>query len=90
MEHHAERIEIAAIVGFAPALLWRHVAKAAEHRGRLGRQDVLVALGLNLVYGTMRVLKKLIYEMKIEYGLELCTEHRVLLFDPKGTKPAPL
>ncbi len=41
-------------------------------------------------YGTMRVLKKLIYEMKIEYGLELCTEHRVLLFDPKGTKPAPL
>ncbi len=41
-------------------------------------------------YGTMRVLKKLILEMKIEYGLELCTEHRVLVFDPKGAKPAAL
>jgi len=41
-------------------------------------------------YGTMRELKKLIYEMKLEYGLELCTEHRVLVFDPKGAKPAPL
>lgn len=41
-------------------------------------------------YGTLRELKKLIHETQLEYGLELCTEHRVLIFDPKGTKPAAL
>jgi hypothetical protein len=38
----------------------------------------------------MRELKKLIFELGLEYGLEICDEHRVLVFGANGAKPAPL
>lgn len=41
-------------------------------------------------YATMRELKKLIYEMRVDYGMNLREVNSVLLFDPKGAKPAPL
>ena len=41
-------------------------------------------------YGTLRELKKIIHELGADYGMELCTEHQILIFDPKGVKPAPL
>jgi hypothetical protein len=41
-------------------------------------------------YATLRELKKLIYATGVDYGMELCKEHRVLIFDPNGAKPAPL
>lgn len=41
-------------------------------------------------YATLRELKKLIYEVGIDYGMDLRTENSTLIFDPKGTKPAPL
>ncbi len=41
-------------------------------------------------FATFREMKKLIFELQLDYGLELCTEHRVLIFKPDGTKPAPL
>jgi len=41
-------------------------------------------------YGTLRELKRLIHELGLEYGLEICTEHRVLKFSGSGAAPAPL
>lgn len=41
-------------------------------------------------FATMRELKKLIFELGLEYGLEICDEHRVLVFGTHGAKPAPL
>jgi hypothetical protein len=41
-------------------------------------------------YATFRELKKLIFELGLDYGLDLCTEHRVLIFTANGAKPAPL
>ena len=41
-------------------------------------------------FATMRELKKLIFELGLEYGLEICDEHRVLVFGTNGAKPAPL
>ena len=41
-------------------------------------------------YATLRELKKLIYEVGVDYGMNLREENSVLLFDPNGTKPAPL
>lgn len=41
-------------------------------------------------YATLRELKKLIYELGVDYGLDLRTENSRLVFDPKGAKPAPL
>jgi hypothetical protein len=41
-------------------------------------------------FATMRELKKLIFELGLEYGLEICDEHRVLVFGANGAKPAPL
>lgn len=41
-------------------------------------------------YTTFRELKKIIFELGLEYGLDLCTEHRVLIFNASGAKPAPL
>jgi hypothetical protein len=41
-------------------------------------------------YATLRELKKLIYETGVDYGMDLRKEQSVLVFDPKGAKPAPL
>ncbi|MEQ1752358.1 MAG: hypothetical protein ABL974_23255, partial [Prosthecobacter sp.] len=41
-------------------------------------------------YATLRELKKLIYEVGVDYGMDLRKEQSVLIFDPKGAKPAPL
>lgn len=41
-------------------------------------------------YATLRELKKLIYELGVDYGMNLREEKSVLLFDPNGAKPAPL
>jgi len=41
-------------------------------------------------YAALRELKKLIYEAGVDYGMNLREENSVLLFDPKGAKPAPL
>lgn len=41
-------------------------------------------------YATLRELKKIIFELGLDYGLDLCTEHRVLIFSSTGAKPAPL
>jgi hypothetical protein len=41
-------------------------------------------------YATLRELKKLIYQVGADYGMNLREENSVLLFDPKGAKPAPL
>ncbi len=41
-------------------------------------------------YATFRELKKLIYEVGVDYGMNLREANSVLLFDPKGAKPAPL
>lgn len=41
-------------------------------------------------YATFRELKKIIFELGLDYGLDLCTDHRVLIFTATGAKPAPL
>lgn len=41
-------------------------------------------------YATLRELKKLIHETGVDYGMDLRKEQSVLVFDPKGAKPAPL
>ncbi len=41
-------------------------------------------------YATLRELKKLIYEIGVDYGMNLRTENSTLVFDPNGAKPAPL
>lgn len=41
-------------------------------------------------FSTMRELKKLIFELGLDYGVEICDEHRVLFFSATGAKPKPL
>ncbi len=41
-------------------------------------------------FGTMRELKRLIFELGLDYGMDLCDEHRVLVFSAQGAKPKPL
>jgi len=41
-------------------------------------------------YSTFRELKKIIFELGLDYGLDICTEHRVLIFNANGARPAPL
>jgi hypothetical protein len=41
-------------------------------------------------YATFRDLKLLIFELGLDYGIDICAEHRVLIFNPDGEKPAPL
>lgn len=41
-------------------------------------------------YPAMRALKKIISGLRLEYGLDLCTEHEVLVFSATGEKPKPL
>ncbi|MCA1962959.1 MAG: hypothetical protein LDL31_03320, partial [Prosthecobacter sp.] len=41
-------------------------------------------------FATMRALKRIIHELGLEYGMDLCDEHRVLIFSSVGAKPKPL
>lgn len=41
-------------------------------------------------FSTMRELKKIIHDLQLEYGMDLCDEHRVLVFSASGAKPKPL
>lgn len=41
-------------------------------------------------YPAMRALKRIILELGLQYGLDLCTEHEVLIFSATGEKPKPL
>lgn len=41
-------------------------------------------------FATFRELKRRLHELKLDYGLQLCREHQVLLFDPNGYAPPPL
>jgi hypothetical protein len=67
----------------APAL--REILK---HLGSGGRYLTLYVYPDS--YATLRELKKLIYELGVDYGMNLREEKSVLLFDPNGAKPAPL
>jgi hypothetical protein len=41
-------------------------------------------------YATLRELKLIIFELGLDYGIDICAEHRVLIFNANGAKPAPL
>ncbi|MES2594576.1 MAG: hypothetical protein V4662_04535 [Verrucomicrobiota bacterium] len=74
--------------GFGPV---RDAKRLREFLPRLLGKDRYLTIYLYPdSYASFRELKKLIFELGLDYGLEICTEHRVLTFNAKGSKPAPL
>lgn len=74
--------------GFNPNLQARQLRELLKQLGSGNRYLTLYVYPDS--YATLRELKKLIYETGVDYGMDLRKEQSVLVFDPKGAKPAPL
>ncbi|WP_146851480.1 hypothetical protein [Brevifollis gellanilyticus] len=74
--------------GLNPAKDARRLRELLPHL--LGKDRYLTIYVYPDSFTTFRDLKKIIFELGLEYGLELCTEHRALIFSATGSKPAPL
>lgn len=74
--------------GLSPSLHVKQLRDLIKHLGSGNRYLTIYVYPDS--YATLRELKKLIYETGVDYGMDLCKEHRVLIFDANGAKPAPL
>ena len=74
--------------GLSPNLQAKHLREILKQLGSGNRYLTLYVYPDS--YATLRELKKLIYEVGVDYGMDLRKEQSVLIFDPKGAKPAPL
>jgi hypothetical protein len=74
--------------GLNPSLQARQLRELLKQLGSGNRYLTLYVYPDS--YATLRELKKLIYESGVDYGMDLRKEQSVLVFDPKGAKPAPL
>jgi hypothetical protein len=56
----------------------------------VGRNGYLTLYVYPDSFGIMRELKQLIFKLGLDYGMDICEEHRVLVFSAQGAKPKPL
>ncbi len=56
----------------------------------VGRNGYLTLYVYPDSFDAMRELKRLIFELGLDYGMDLYEEHRVLVFSAQGAKPKPL